>query len=208
MFSASDIANRALLREHWAREKLARHVGRTVRIDVGPASQIFGIGADGRLKDSDSVPDLKLTVSPLRLPALLAQPERWAELVVAEGDAALATTLSELALTLPWFIEELFAHTFGPVLGQKLADVGRRLLQFPGYAARRFGDSISSYIGNEAQFAVGASEARDFGREIASLAARVDALGVRIDNLGDVVAGEAPASRPSKTPASTKRSSN
>jgi ubiquinone biosynthesis protein UbiJ len=207
VFSAGDIANRALQREHWAREKLARHVGRTIRVDVGPAGQIFAIDADGRLKDSDAVPDLKLTVSPLRLPALLAQPERWAELVVAEGDDALATTLSELALTLPWFIEELFARTFGPVLGQRLADIGRRLLQFPGYAARRFGDSLTSYIGNEAQIAVGTPEARVVGREIASLAARVDALALRINDLGDMIAGETAAAPPSKTRARTKRSS-
>lgn len=208
MFSAGDIANRALQREHWAREKLACHVGQTVRIDVGLAWQIFAIDVDGRLKDSDAVPDLKLTVSPLRLPALLAQPERWAELVVAEGDVPLARTLSELALTLPWFIEELFARTLGPVLGQRFADIGRRLLQYPGYAAQRIADSVTSYIGNEAPFAVGAPEARVVGREIASLAARVDALALRIDDLGDMIAGDAAAAPPRKPPARTKRSTS
>ena len=114
MFSAADIANRALEQERWARDKLALHAGRTVRVDAGPARQIFTIDAEGRLRDSQAAPDLKLTLSPLRLPALLAQPDRWKELVVADGDAALAATLSELALTMPWFVEELFARDIRP----------------------------------------------------------------------------------------------
>lgn len=206
MLSAADIANRALEQQRWAREKLARHAGRTVRVEVGLAKQIFSIDADGRLRDSQAAPDLKLTLSALRLPALLAQPERWGELVVADGDAALATTLSELALTLPWFVEELFAKAFGPVVGQRLADIGRRLLRFPGYAARRFGDSVTSYIGAEAQLAVGAAEARVVGGEIAALAARVDALGLRIDAIGEALARDVAGPRTAKPAARTKRS--
>lgn len=208
MFSATDIANRALEQERWAREKLARHAGRTVRLDLGPARQTFAIDAEGRLKESDASPDLSLTLSPLRLPALLAQPERWDELVIAEGDSALAATVGELALTLPWFVEELFAKTFGPVLGQRLADLGRHLLQFPGYVGQRFGDSVASYIGNEAQLAVTAPEAGVTGREIAALAARVDALALRIEALGATAARDTATATPSKTAASSKRSSS
>lgn len=208
MFSAADIANRALEQERWAREKLARHAGRTVRVDVGPVKQIFAIDAQGWLSDSETAPDLKLTLSPLRLPALLARPERWGELVIAEGDAALAATLSELALTLPWFVEEFFAKAFGPVVGQRLADIGRHLLQLPGYAAQRFGDSVTSYIGNEAQLAVGVAEARVFGNEIAALAARVDALAQRIDDLGETIARDVSRASPSKATVRTKRSSS
>jgi ubiquinone biosynthesis protein UbiJ len=207
VFSATDIANRALEQERWAREKLARHAGRTLRIYLGPAKQVFAIDADGRLSESDASPDLTLTLSPLRLPALLARPERWDELVAAEGDSALAATVGELALTLPWFVEEVFAKTFGPVLGQRLAELGRRLLQFPDYAGQRFGDSIASYIGNEAQFAAAAPEARVMGREIAALAARVDALALRIETLDATVARNAAAGIPSKTATRIKRGS-
>lgn len=207
MFSAADIANRALEQEVWAREKLAPYAGRTVRVDAGAATQFFSIDADGRLRDSHAKPDLKLTLSPLRLPALLAQPERWGELVVVEGDAALAATLAELALTLPWFVERLFAKAFGPVVGQRLADIGRRLLQFPGYAAQRFGDSVTNYLGGEAQLTVSGAQASAVAREIDALAARVDALAVRVATIGETLARAAPTAPSAKKVARTKRSS-
>ena len=181
MTLAADVINRVLEREGWARERLAAHAGRTLRLDVGPASRTAAINADGRFAHSEAAPDLTLTISPLRLPALLAQPERWNQLVAAEGDAALNATLAELALTLPWFVEEVCAKAFGRVAGQQVADFGRRLLALPGYAAERFGESFASYVGDEARLAVGNAEARTFAAEIAALAARVDALAARID---------------------------
>jgi ubiquinone biosynthesis protein UbiJ len=178
-----DLANRLLERESWAREKLAAHGARTVRFETGPVSRLLGI-EDGWLRESDAAPDLSLTISPLRLPALLREPARWRELVDSEGDPALAATLAELALTLPWFVEELFAKAFGRAAGQQLADIGRRLLALPEYAADRFAVSAASYVGEEARLAVSAAEANDFASEIAVLAARVDALAERVESLG------------------------
>jgi ubiquinone biosynthesis protein UbiJ len=207
VFSTLDIANRALERERWARTKLAGHAGRAVRIVIGPASQAFAIDTDGRLHASEAAPDLKVTILPLQLPALLAQPERWGELVTAEGDASLEATLRELALTLPWFVEDLFARAFGPIGGQALADLGRRLLAFPGYAAQRFGDSFTSYVGDEAQFAVGATEARIVAGEIATLAAHVDALAQRVDGLDRMTGRADSGAPPPKGAEKTKRGS-
>jgi ubiquinone biosynthesis protein UbiJ len=183
VFSALDIANRALKRERWARAKLASHAGRTVCVVIGPARRVFAIDADGWLDESAAAPDLKLTILPLRVPALLARPERWGELVAADGDATLEATLRELALTLPWFVEDVFARAFGSIAGQTIADLGRRLLALPGYTAQRFGDSFMTYVGDEAQFAVPSAEARVISGEIATLAAHVDALARRIDVL-------------------------
>ena len=207
MFSALDIVNRALERERWARAKLATHADRAVRIVIGPASRAFAIDADGRLHESEAVADLKLTILPLQLPALLAQPERWGELVVADGDAALEATLRELALSLPWFVEDVFARALGPIGGQTVAELGRRLLALPGYAAQRFGDSFMSYVGDEAQLAVSSAEARLVADEIATLAAHVDALALRIDALDGTTQRSGPSLPPSKGTGRTKRNS-
>lgn len=183
MHAAAAFANRALEREDWAREKLAAHAGRTLAIVAGPAAVTLGIDADGRFVDAHGAPDLTLTISPLRAPSLLARLERWSELVGAAGDAALASTIGELAQTLPWFVERAFSRAFGAIVGQGMADAGRRLLALPGYAAGRVGASVASYASDEANFSVGARAARDFAARVAALTTRVDALAERVDRL-------------------------
>ncbi|TMG86130.1 MAG: hypothetical protein E6H78_04840 [Betaproteobacteria bacterium] len=180
---AEDAINRMLEPESWARQKLSAHAGRTLRLVVGPIGRTSAIDAEGRLSASEVPPDLTLTISPLRVPALLARPERWTELVVAEGDAPLAATLAELALTLPWFVEQTLARSLGPIAGQQVADSGRRLLALLEYVAQRFGDSLGRYLADETQLVVGAGEARAFAAEVATTSARVDALAARLDAL-------------------------
>ena len=183
MHGAANFANRALAREDWARERLAAHAGRKLRIVAGPAALTLAINTDGSFVDSQEAPDLTLTIPALRLPALVARPERWNELVGAAGDASLASTIGELAQTLPWFIERSFARIFGPIVGAQLAEAGRRLLALPGYAAERAGSSFASYASDESGLVTGARAWSEFAAEVAALAARVDALGKRIDRL-------------------------
>ena len=180
---AAAFANRALAREDWARERLAAHAGRKIRIVAGPAALTLAIETDGSFTDTAEAPDLTLTIPALRWPALMARPERWNELVVAAGDASLASTIGELAQTLPWFIERSFARLFGPIVGAQLAEAGRRLLTLPGYAAERAGSSFASYAGEEAGLVTGARVSTEFAAEVAALAARVDALADRVDRL-------------------------
>ena len=190
---APTLVNRALERESWARESLAAHAGRTFAIAVGPATTAFRIDAVGALDAAarnGSAPDLVLEISPLSVPSLLANPKRWDELVVARGDATLAATLKGLAETLPWFVERAFAEALGPIAGQFVADAGRRMLAFPGYAGERVGNSVSSYMRDEVWFAATSTQARSFGDEIAETAARVDALAARIEALALRVTAE------------------
>ena len=183
--SAASLVNRALGNETWARERLAAHVGRTFAIAVGPARVALAIDAAGKLADATATPDVTITISPLRLPELLAQPERWNELASASGDAALVKTLGELAQTLPWFVERALSGAFGAIVGQQLADAGRRLLALPAYMATRTADSVASYVRDEAGVGVRAAAARGRSEEIAELAAHVDRLGERIAGLSD-----------------------
>jgi ubiquinone biosynthesis accessory factor UbiJ len=188
MTLAIDAINRALEREGWARDKLAAYAGRTVRIEVGPIEGSFAIDAEGRLAESAVDPDLTLALSPLELPGLLAAPERWSQHVATEGDVALASTLGEIASTLPWFVERSFAAFLGPIVGQQVADAGRRLLEISDYAAERLGGNVARYVSEEAKLAVGATEAQRFAESVAASAARVEALEVRIDALAGRVA--------------------
>ena len=124
-----------------------------------------------------------MTISPLAVPSLLAEPTRWDEFVAVDGDPALAATLKGLAETLPWFVERALAGALGPIVGQRIADAGRRLLALPAYAGARVGASIASYVRDETRLATTAAEARSVGDEILATATRVDALSRRVDAL-------------------------
>ena len=180
------LANRVFAREQWARDCLAAHSGRVFEVAVGPVTATMRIDASGSIESApapDSTPDLKLRLSPLAVPGFLADPTRWDALVTAEGDAALAATLKGLAETLPWFVERAFAEALGPIAGQFVADVGRKMLAFPGYAGARVGDSVASYVRDEVSLAATSAQARSMGDEINETAARVDALAARVDGL-------------------------
>jgi ubiquinone biosynthesis protein UbiJ len=180
------LANRVLGREAWAQTCLAAHAGRVFAIAVGPLVTSMSIDEAGAITAAprrDGPPDLTLTISPLAAPSLLAEPTRWDEFVAVDGDPALAATLKGLAETLPWFVERAFAGALGPIVGQRIADAGRRLLALPGYAGARLGASIASYVRDETRFATKAVEARSVGDEILATATRVDALARRIDAL-------------------------
>jgi ubiquinone biosynthesis protein UbiJ len=180
------IANRLLEGEDWAREKLRGHAGRAFSVSSGPIVTAFVIRSDGTLdarSGSTPAPDVELHVSPLDVPSLLADPSRWSTLVSATGDPELSETLRSLALTLPWFVERAFASAFGPIVGQRLADAGRRILGFPEYAGTRLTESVVSYARDEAGLLARGDEARTFAEQNAMLAARADELEQRVARL-------------------------
>jgi ubiquinone biosynthesis protein UbiJ len=182
---AIGFANRVLEREHWARERLSAHAGRTLRMICGPLATTLTIAPSGMLTATHDAADLTLSISPLRVPALLARPERWSELVAANGDADLAATLADLTQTLPWLVEQAFASALGPVIGTRVADAGRALMALPEHAAQSFSASLTSYVRDEAALGISASRLADFGAEVAAIATRVDALAARLDQAGD-----------------------
>jgi ubiquinone biosynthesis protein UbiJ len=192
------IANRVLERETWAVSCLAAHAGSTIKVTIGPIATTMRVDAGGTLEAAprpESAPSLELELSPLTLPSFLADPRRWDEFVTARGDPALAATLKGLAETLPWFVERAFGNALGPIVGQRVADAGRRLLAFPEYAAARVGESVASYLRDEAALVAQGSEAQSFGEEVAALATRAAALAARLDSLGTRIAAAASTKR-------------
>jgi ubiquinone biosynthesis protein UbiJ len=176
-------ANRLLQQEPWARERLAAFAGRAFMVRVGPITTGFRIDERGLLEDAPlagATPDLVLALSPLDVPAFLADPRRWNEFVTEEGDVELGGALKELAHTLPWFVERICARSLGPIVGQRVADAGRRILGLPEYAAARVAANIGSYARDEAQLLAHPADVRALIDETALLASRIEALDARI----------------------------
>jgi ubiquinone biosynthesis protein UbiJ len=191
----SEIVNRLLTREAWARDKLAAHAGRTFSVAVGPAAAGFRIAAGGALENAPLAgvtPDLRISVSALRLPSFLADPRQWSQYVVEDGDPQLGGVLKDLAQTLPWFVEQAFAQALGPIAGQRAADAGRRLLAFPGHAAERVSESIGRYVRDESGLLAHGDELRTLTAQTEDLALRVDGLATRVAALTARMAGVRP----------------
>jgi ubiquinone biosynthesis protein UbiJ len=186
MSLAARTLNRWLEGEPWARERLAAHAGRSFAIDVGPTDSRFAIASDGTLADEPSAPtppDLRLRLSPLAVPAFLADPARWDEFVTAEGDAALAGTLRELAPTLPWLVEADFARVLGPIAGKRVADAGRSALGVPGHVAERLIANAGSWARDEAQLLAHPAGLRELAADVDALSGRAAAIETRIARL-------------------------
>jgi len=186
MALASGAFNRVLADEPWARDRLAAHAGRAFSLRVGPLTSEFRIDGQGALEAAPAAgakPDLVVTLSPFNVPAFLANPARWNELVTEEGDVELGGTLKELAQTLPWFVEKLCARTLGAIVGQRVADAGKRMLELPEYATKRIGDNVGSYARDEVEVLAHPADLRVLRDESAALQSRIDALVARIDAL-------------------------
>ena len=176
------LANRMLQQQDWARARLAPFSSRTFTLAVGPLHLRWSINEAGMLVagDAGAVADLELSISPLAVPGLLADPARWNELVRESGDAQLGGALKEIAQTTPWFVEKMLGDALGPIVGQRVADLGRSLLQFPAYASARLTDSAVSYARDEAELLAPAAAMRRFTTGVAEVDGAVDALAARI----------------------------
>jgi ubiquinone biosynthesis protein UbiJ len=191
MALTSGAVNRVLADEPWARERLAAHAGRAFSVRVGPLTTAFRIDGQGTLASAPlagTTPDLVLTLSPFNVPAFLANPARWAEFVTEEGDVGLGGTLKELAQTLPWFVEKLSARAFGTIVGQRVADAGRRALELPEYASRRIGENVGTYARDEVEWLAHPADMRALGDDAQVLEKRIDELGARVESLALQVA--------------------
>jgi ubiquinone biosynthesis protein UbiJ len=103
--------NALLRREDWARERLAKHAGKTVRFALGAFTLALTIDSEGLAAQADPavVPDVTLTVAPEKLPlprlgGLGGDREApdFAEATHISGDAALAQVVADLSKQLRW----------------------------------------------------------------------------------------------------------
>ena len=101
--------------------------GNEVDVTIAPPLRFGADGGIEALSAREGTSDAEVAVSPLDVPALLADPSRWDELVTTTGDTALTATLRDLATTLPWFVERglAAAEVLLSVLLRLLVELGR-----------------------------------------------------------------------------------
>ncbi|OWT59020.1 ubiquinone biosynthesis accessory factor UbiJ [Candidimonas nitroreducens] len=172
-----------LRREEWARDRLARHSGKTVRFIAGRYAASLSIQADGYVTASDPavVPDVTLTVAADRLGRLAAalrsgQPDEIAALLHVQGDAGLAQLVSELARDLRWDVEAELANLVGDVAALRLLGGARILRRGVRRAGERLAGNVGEYLTEESRSLLGRPEYEQWRDDLARMQATLDGL--------------------------------
>lgn len=181
------LLNALLRREQWAAERLSRHAGKSLRFTVGGLQVAYSIDATGCLRVCDAavVPDVSLSIGAEHLadlPAILRSGDVAAitDKLHVQGDAALATLVSELARDLRWDIEEDMAARFGDLLGPGLLQGGKAALGVTQEAVRRVGANMAEFLGEEGRLIATRERMQSFSDDCAAMLRRLDALERRV----------------------------
>lgn len=187
------ILNMLLRREDWARERLSRHAGKTLRFAVGAFKTGFVLQSDGYVQVSDPavVPDVILTVPAARfadLPSVLRSrdPAAIAAIMHVQGDAGLAQVVSDLARDLRWDVEDDLSRIVGDVAAARLTSLGRNAASGMQSAAIRLAGNVGEYLTEESGLMATRQAYDDWVGRLAEMRKRLDRLDARISALPPV----------------------
>lgn len=175
--------NSLLRREAWARERLSRHAGKSLRLALGQMNLNVSIQSGGLLETSDAaiVPDVILTVPAANWPQLPAalrsgDPSGIAALMQVQGDAGLAHVVSDLARDLRWDIEDQLSEVVGDVAAVRILGAGSAIFAGARDAARRLSGNMAEYLSYESGMLLDRPSYDIWARDIRSVLQRLDRL--------------------------------
>lgn len=188
--------NALLSRESWARERLSRHAGKTVRFSMGGVVTGLAIDSEGYadIADAAVVPDVTLTVDAAKFNPLAMLPgQTRPDLVAAthiEGEAALARVVADLAENLRWDPEDDLSRLVGDIPATRLMAGARAASEGARAAVSSLGRNLSEYLSEESGALAGApllaqwrQDLAQLDRERESVAKQAAALDARVARL-------------------------
>lgn len=168
-----------------ARERLARHAGRTVAFRIGPLAPAFTIQTTGEVTPAlrDAPRDLDVRISPFLLPRLMAREESaWRDVEMA-GDMELAQEVSFIARNVSWDVEEDLSRVVGDIAAHRIVSGARAFDAWARDAALRTAQGASEYWTEESPLIASRVKVESFVREVSELRDAVDRLEKRIERL-------------------------
>ncbi|HEX4326172.1 MAG TPA: SCP2 sterol-binding domain-containing protein [Burkholderiales bacterium] len=169
---AAIFINHVLAQQPWAREELARHAGRSLRLAAPPFALGLKISDQGEvsaLPPGSAAADVTLSVAATRVPFLFIDPETAMKDVRIEGDAELAQTLARLAREVRWDVEEDLSRVLGDIPAHQMMRFARAFAAWGREAGRRFAETTGAYFVDESPTLVRRDAAEAFGRDVAAL---------------------------------------
>ena len=184
------LLNSLLRREDWARERLARHGGKSVRFVAAPWQLGLSMTAEGFLEVSDDaiVPDVTLTLPSDKLPQLPAilrrgDTDEITALLHIQGDAGLAQVVAELAKGLRWDIEDELAQRVGDVAAVRLMGMARGVARGAERSATRLSENVVEYLADESGQVLGRRPYEDWRQRLHDMQHALQRVEQRIERL-------------------------
>ena len=182
---AAAAVNHVLRSAPLARERLARHAGRTVAFRIGPLEPAFTIQTTGEVTPAlrDAPRDLDVRISPFLLPRLMAREESAWRDVEMTGDMELAQEVSFIARNVSWDVEEDLSRVVGDIAAHRIVSGARAFDAWARDAALRTAQGASEYWTEESPLIASRVKVESFVRDVSELRDAVDRLEKRIERL-------------------------
>lgn len=182
---AVSAVNHVLRTAPLARERLAKHAGRTVVFRLGPLTPAFTIQTTGEVTAAlrDAARDLDVRISPFLLPRLMAREEAaWRE-VEMSGDMELAQEISFIARNLTWDVEEDLSRVVGDIAAHRVVSAARSVNGWARDATLRTAQGAAEYWTEESPMIASRVKVEGFVRDVSDLRDAADRLEKRIERL-------------------------
>jgi ubiquinone biosynthesis accessory factor UbiJ len=185
--AAIAVLNRMLMREQWARDKLAPFAGRSARFDAAPFTLTLQV-ADGGVfaAANSSEPAVIIGIALSSLPLAMLDPKAAMKDVRLSGDAEFAQALAFVLQNLRPEPEEELSRFVGDAAAQRLVGFMRASASQWKQVADNMLDSTAHYVVTENPMVVGRDDLEVFNQDVNRLRDAVARAEKRIDRLASV----------------------
>jgi ubiquinone biosynthesis protein UbiJ len=177
--------NHLLRGQPWLRERLMPFAGRTVALEMFPASLMLNVTAEGGLQSAGSAaqPDATVHASPATLARLAAGDERARAALEVSGDAALAAVVAGVFGELRWDAEEDLSTVLGDVAARRVTRGVQAVFDWQRQAATSLMTSLAEYVTEERALLARATDVHDWQLAVEALREDADRLEKRVERL-------------------------
>jgi len=185
--AAIAVLNRMLVREQWARDKLAPFAGRSARFDAAPFTLTLQV-ADGGVfaVATPSEPAVIIGIALSSLPLAMLDPKAAMKDVRLSGDAEFAQALAFVLQNLRPEPEEELSRFVGDAAAQRLVAFMRASASQWKQVADNMLDSTAHYVVTENPMVVGRDDLEVFNQDVNRLRDAVARAEKRIDRLASI----------------------
>ncbi len=182
---AARVINRLTADAPAARERLARHAGKTAVVRVGPLAVALTVQTTGEVLAAvpEASRELELRLSPFLLPRLAARDESAYRDVETSGDLEFAGEVAFLAKHLRWDVEEDLSKVIGDAAAHGAVGAAREAAAWGRDASERLAAGAAEYWTEEDPLIATRVKVEDFVAGVAELRDAVERLDKRIERL-------------------------